>query len=175
MTCIRCHNRTYCSRPCQEADWEIHKDDCGTSILDTMSPQEQAFLSTLVPATFLHSETEGNVFYYLVSCHRMRMADSFVNRPLENLDRSFKDATDVDEVEEFLLFAEKRVGILPAWWSEKKRRECLSTVGTEDYEFPNDYDQVEQNIVRCSKNYLMPMKLRLLGERIYGTRAPVSY
>lgn len=28
MVCTRCHNRRYCSRECQKADWKMHKPAC---------------------------------------------------------------------------------------------------------------------------------------------------
>lgn len=69
---------------------------------------------------------------------------------------------------EFLDLAEKREGILPSWWNAEKRRECERMAV--DAEGWNDINcAVEKgDIMEHYGDNMMPMNLRVLGEKIYG-------
>ncbi|KAK2731936.1 hypothetical protein FQN55_004409 [Onygenales sp. PD_40] len=67
----------------------------------------------------------------------------------------------------------EKLGILPLWWNAEKRRACIRRA--RDRNSPCCiYHAVEtSDIVEHYADSLMPMKLRLMGERVYG--GPVGY
>ena len=76
----------------------------------------------------------------------------------------------LEDFQEFLDMAETRNGILPSWWSEGKRQECEhKAVDTEEW---SDLScAVEKHdIIEHYGDATMPMKLRLLAEKIYGKK-----
>lgn len=72
----------------------------------------------------------------------------------------------------FLRFAEFRDSLLPPFWSSESRASC-------EMEFIRRCSQDlapivvwgDYEVIGKYKNYLMPIKLRLLAERIYGTKS----
>lgn len=74
----------------------------------------------------------------------------------------------MDEFEEFLDLAEERKGILPAWWSKGKREECVrwATGGSEWADISCAVEK--SDIVEHYGDGMMPMRLRVLGEKVYG-------
>ncbi|KAG9240118.1 hypothetical protein BJ878DRAFT_484137 [Calycina marina] len=86
--------------------------------------------------------SEKEVFEQLIDCYRMRVEDEYVFCGDAGGIYSGEDPT--DEFMEFLDQAESRKGLLPQWWIEKS------------------------DIQEHYSNLLMPMSLRVLGEKIYG-------
>ena len=74
------------------------------------------------------------------------------------------------DFQEFLDMAETRSGILPSWWSDAKRTEC-EKMAVDAAEWSDVNAAVEkQDVIEHYGDRLMPMKLRLLAEKIYGTK-----
>ncbi len=68
-----------------------------------------------------------------------------------------------------------REGLLPGWWCVGKRREC-ERVAARAASLGADAPKVNGHwVMRRYRDFLMPMKLRLLAERVYGTRVPVAW
>lgn len=88
----------------------------------------------------------------------------------------------MSEFRKFLQLAEERDGLLPPWWCDARRRECEESAregeniapGSEDYDsFECVYDR---GIIEAYEDWNMPMKLRLLAERVYGIKVvPISW
>lgn len=70
--------------------------------------------------------------------------------------------------EKFLTMAEKANGILPPWWSDFKRAECID-VGNKDDSWSSLKKQIKKaDVIEHYGAADMPMQLRLFGEQIYG-------
>lgn len=79
------------------------------------------------------------------------------------------------EFERFLDLAEMRKGLLPGWWCREKRREC-ERLAAKAAETGALAPKVNGHWVMMRyQDFLMPMKFRLLAERVYGTRVPVAW
>lgn len=75
----------------------------------------------------------------------------------------------------FLDLAEKRKGILPKWWSEEKRREC-ERLAMDVTQWADINCAVEKHdVIKHYGDSVMPMKLRLLAEKIYGKKIDMGY
>jgi len=86
----------------------------------------------------------------------------------------------VPQFKRFLDLAESRSGLLPGWWDAEKRAECEAFAVGDMMGTYQECGLAEGNIFaftdkgEIQEHYadpLMPMKLRLVGERIYGTGA----
>lgn len=75
----------------------------------------------------------------------------------------------------FLDLAEGRVGLLPAWWGVEKRALCEG-VAARAAGLGRDAPKVNGHwVMRRYRDFLMPMRLRLLAESVYGTKVPVAW
>jgi splicing suppressor protein 51 len=74
----------------------------------------------------------------------------------------------MDEFREFLKLVERRETLLPSWWNAQKRLACeQSAVRAENWS--NINQAIEKSDIREHyQDNMMPMKLRVLGEQIYG-------
>lgn len=68
----------------------------------------------------------------------------------------------------FLNLAEKRQGLLPSWWSKEKREECERLAMGGDTWADISCAVEKSDIQEHYGDGMMPMKLRILGEKIYG-------
>jgi mitochondrial splicing suppressor protein 51 len=170
--CAKCPTTLYCSRECQKSDWKSHKLVCaGQKNPAPTGPHNpgfhgiNAFLG-LDKNDYLHSLPEKEAFAQLIDCFRMRVEDEHVYG-CNNIG-VYAGEDPRPEFREFLDLAETREGILPAWWSVEKRKECEGMAV--DGEGWNDINcAVEKSdIMEHYGDNTMPMKLRVLGEKIYG-------
>lgn len=176
VICGRCNETAFCSLEClqnRSLGLKSHAKICGISILDTMSSSEREFFKTLVPLNFLSAPDfqQKDVFELLGYCHFIWVADSFKCVPHVHMGETFEDAANMHDFRRFLDLAEKQLGVLPNWWSDQSRLECEENAMLQDLEV--NVNNVENVIIQEHKDVLMPMKLRLLGEKIYGTTAPL--
>jgi splicing suppressor protein 51 len=77
----------------------------------------------------------------------------------------------VPPFKKFMGLAEKREKLLPSWWNKKKRQECerLACNKSGRNEWADIHSAVEKSdIIEHYGDGMMPMKLRVLGEKIYG-------
>ena len=68
----------------------------------------------------------------------------------------------------FLDLAEKRDKLLPTWWSKEKRKECERLAQGGDSWADISCAVEKSDIQEHYGDGVMPMKLRVLGEKIYG-------
>ena len=179
--CAKCQNQWYCSRDCQKVDWKCHKAFCGSSQQSNARNKPQAttnfdampkvagdFFKNICQDNYLHQFSEKDTFRQLIDCYRMRVEDDYKfsgdTRGLYNGDDPLPD------FQEFLNLAEARNGILPSWWSDAKRKACEKrAVGTAEWSDLNAAVE-KQDVIEHYGDPTMPMKLRLLAEKIYRTK-----
>ncbi|CAD6577525.1 MAG: hypothetical protein ASARMPREDX12_008386 [Alectoria sarmentosa] len=179
--CAKCQNQWYCSRDCQKADWKSHKAFCASSQQTNAQNKPQAttnfdampkvagdFFKGICPDNYLHRFSEKDAFCQLIDCYRMRVEDDYTfagdTRGLYNEDDPLPD------FQEFLDMAEMKNGILPSWWSDGKRRECEErAVDARQWSDLNCAVE-KRDIIKHYGDGSMPMKLRLLAEKIYGKK-----
>jgi hypothetical protein len=119
------------------------------------------------PAAYLSSLPQDEAMCQLIDTFRLRMDDEYVFN-LESVGfRGGKKTTPL--FDEFLDKAGKS-GVLPAWWSGKKRkavkRASQDRGGLRCIYFAMERDDI---IDSYEGDVVMPLKLRRLGEKIYGT------
>jgi len=162
--CSRCRVSIYCSRACQKAHWKTHKSTCTFGAL-----QNNCYLDTL--------PLENDVMDQLIDAYRMRVEDDHRFRgdnhglyigedPLEDF-KGFLDKAEAQMGKEQQGEA-KRSGILPRWWNQEKRTVCEQRAMRRDL-WPSLHYVVEKHdIQEHYMDNLMPMKLRMLAETVYG-------
>jgi splicing suppressor protein 51 len=118
---------------------------------------------------FLHKLPEKDVFIQPIGCFRMRMEDA-CNFGGNNFG-IYGDDSPVPLCKEFLDLAEKRGKLLPSWWNKEKRQECERVADNQSgrYQWADINSTVEKSdIIEHYGDGMMPTKLRILGEKIYG-------
>ncbi|KAL3419753.1 hypothetical protein PVAG01_08251 [Phlyctema vagabunda] len=180
--CAKCKTTRYCSRECQKEDWKTHKRTChsastadprgSTSSQARHNPGSSAINSFLGGADSLEGLPEQAVYFRLIDCFRMRAEDEYTFAG--NRIGVYAGSDDgLPDFQEFLDLAESRSGILPAWWNQQKRRECEQIavrpmVGPNMAEGSINTATDKPDIQEHYGNSMMPMQLRVLGEKIYG-------
>ncbi|KAL2066841.1 hypothetical protein VTL71DRAFT_1265 [Oculimacula yallundae] len=165
--CAKCKTTQYCSVDCQKSDWKIHKRTCGKS--DHNNKHNPGFhganaLLGLTDDKYLHNLPEKDVFTQLVDCYRLRVEDEYNFQGAAG--GLYVGEDPMPDFKRFLDLAEKRKGLLPDWWGIGKRRECEREAVRG--EWANIGQAVEKSdIVSHYGNPMMPMTLRVLGEKIY--------
>jgi len=113
---------------------------------------------------FLHNLPENDVHAMLIDAFRMRQEDEYQYGKIDMDSIYSGKATSLAPFGRFLQNAEKERGILPAWWNETKRNECIN-LGMGGHEWADLSRRVEKHDIQ--EHYaddLMPMKLRMLAE-----------
>lgn len=138
-----------------------------------MPKQAGDFFKGLVSDTYLHTLSEKDAFVQLIDCYRMRVEDDY---KFAHENRGIYGGEDpVPDFKAFLDLAEKRKGILPKWWSEEKRREC-ERLAMDVTQWADINCAVEKHdVIKHYGDSVMPMKLRLLAEKIYGKKIDMGY
>jgi splicing suppressor protein 51 len=171
--CAQCHTQQYCSRDCQKADWKAHKKVCDSNASNPFPRPAGAHNPGFITANALfggdddelHQMSEKDLYVRLIDCFRMRMEDEYVFAGNNFGIYGGEDARPV--FRKFLGLAEKREGLLPKWWSQAKKRECEKVALS--HEWADITCCVEKSdVIEHYGNPMMPMKLRILGEKIYG-------
>lgn len=174
--CAKCQKGHYCSRECQVAHWKTHKVSCTP---DNNTPSSQTnfealpkpmgnFLKNLCSDTYLHSFTEPYAYQQLIDCYRMRLED---DSNFANQQRGlYAGKPPIVDFRHFLDLAESRSGLLPKWWTPEKRNGCedMALDGTQWAHIGSAVGKA--GFINHYQDSVMPMKLRLLAEKIYGKK-----
>ena len=180
--CAKCQIQAYCSRDCQKEDWKAHKKTCAsnqqgkpkaTTDFDAMPKQAGDFFKGLVGDDFLHQLPEKDAFVRLIDCYRMRVEDDY--KYAGDTRGLYNEENPLPDFQSFLDLAQKRKGLLPKWWSAEKRRECerLAVDGTQWADIGCAVEK--QDVIEHYGDGIMPMKLRLLAEKIYAKKIDMGY
>lgn len=193
--CSKCKTTPYCSRDCQKADWKAHKKGCdrgaaaaGSSSSPFTTSGPGPTRTTTVPGIPIqvHSTTpeavqeafsgkvlfgvpEAEAYKRLIDGYRMRVEDEYAFEG--NLTGLYGGEDPVAGFNRYLDRAERcATGVLPSWWSKEKRAECLA-LGMKRSGWSSLHCAVEKHDVQDEyQDTLMPMKVRVLAEMIYGRR-----
>ncbi|CZR63170.1 uncharacterized protein PAC_13067, partial [Phialocephala subalpina] len=171
--CAKCQTTLYCSRECQKDDWKVHKRSAHHKLLLMMArgrhnPGFHAVndLFGMSANDSLHNMSERDAMVHLIDCFRMRCEDEYVFAA--NTVGIYNQENPLREFNKFLTLAEKRDGLLPSWWNAEKRKECVR-LATGGDSWANIRAAVEKSdVTEHYNNPMMPMMLRVLGEKIYG-------
>ncbi len=113
----------------------------------------------------LHDLPEKDAFTQIIDCFRMRIEDEYTYGCNNIGIYAAEDPR--PEFHRFLDLAESRKGLLPPWWNANKRKECERIAVSDNWSNIN-YAVEKSDIQEHYRNPLMPMQLRVLGEKIYG-------
>ncbi|RMZ83665.1 hypothetical protein DV738_g1070, partial [Chaetothyriales sp. CBS 135597] len=109
-------------------------------------------------------KTERKTYEIMIDCFRMRCEDDYIwgghNHGIYGNDPPLPAFRD------FLARA-KAAGMLPQWWNEEKQREC-EQVAMEDNQFNINSAVEKSDIQEYYGANMMPMKLRMVAENVYG-------
>lgn len=180
--CAKCQTQCYCSRECQKADWKTHKKICATNQqrkpkamtdFDAMPAPARDFFKGVSPDDFLHKLPEKDTFIRLIDCYRMRVEDDY--KFAGDARGLYAEDDPLEDFQEFLDLAVKRKGLLPKWWNERKRAACERlAVDATQWAFLGSAVE-KSDVIEHYGDSLMPMKLRILAEKIYGKKIDMGY
>lgn len=173
--CSACKQVSYCSRDCQKADWKEHKVVCKQKSTSTSTVSGSPLLyivdkpfHQLNDRKWLYNRPEKDVFKLLIDTYRLRMNDNYTFDG--DVCEDIAISGSLNSLEGFLRFvklAEKRVGLLPPWWSKQKMEECAMGGVSGWSSFKSSPEKAD--FIEHYKDSSMPMQLRLFGEQVYGT------
>lgn len=129
-----------------------------------------AILDSLFGGSNLDRLPKKECYTQLIDSYRLRVEDDYKfahdNHGLYAGEDPQKEFTD------FLNMAEKRKGLLPGWWNEETRGACEAMGADNSKENWADLScAIEKHDVQEHyKDPMMPMKLRVLAEKVYGKR-----
>jgi splicing suppressor protein 51 len=177
--CAKCKIATYCSRDCQKADWKDHKKLCGRGASVSFGvpptlPQPQfhrindasSILGGISEDALHKIPNQTDVYRHLIDSYRMRVEDEYTwSGELTGL---YAGEHPLIGFRKFLDLAERKGTMLPKWWNKEKRAEC-EKLGMTAGQFSSLRGAMEKSdVLEHYKDPWMPMKLRILAERIYG-------
>jgi len=114
--------------------------------------------------------SHADAYRRIIDSYRLRVEDEYV---FEQSNKGIYAGEDPNpEFRDFLNKAETKK-LLPAWWSRAKRAECesLSTDSRGDSYLGHAVEK--HDIQEKYADSLMPLKIRVLAEKIYGRRIGV--
>ena len=138
-----------------------------TSAFTTTSPSPSSFSSMLDSPDSLENLPQRQAFSLLIDAYRLRTEDEYTFRG--DAVGLHAGRNPLPLFKRFLDRAEKRGGVLPSWWTKESRKNCERQAGKES-EFSCIHHAMEKSDIQ--EHYgdpLMPMKLRLLAERVIGS------
>lgn len=184
LTCENCLSVEYCSLGCQDADWGAHQimycvNPRSIPFEQLAEPHTPSFLRTSLPNPFarlskglwLHDRHKIDVYALLIDAFRLRESDDYWYAGLKKKESLFNGKeSSVSPFRAFLSLAETK-GLMPPWWSHKKRVECLD-MGL-DSSSDNFHDLCattrDIEILVIYESAIMLMQLRMFAESVLGT------
>ncbi|KXT07876.1 hypothetical protein AC579_5155 [Pseudocercospora musae] len=171
--CAKCRSVHYCNRECQTSHWKIHKKECSRLASGNTAATRTADggrntaggFTGIASNTFLHNRPEKEVYKLLVDIVRMRQEDTYTFEGDTMSGTIYNGQSSSEPAFRHMIHrAKNKAGFLPPWWNDSKLEECI---------------RLNRQALRCAQeksdiqeswsDNLMPMKLRMLGEKIYGS------
>lgn len=164
--CAKCKMVLYCNRECQTAHWKEHKKQCSRLAGERAVPRSSAAnpFARLSNNTFLRDRPEEETFRILVDVLRMRQEDIYTFEG-DTMPGTIYNGEYSSEMafRDMLRRAKQVRGLLPPWWSSEKEEECIR-----NNEVALQSAREKSDIQESWQDNMMPMKLRMVGETIYG-------
>ncbi len=111
--------------------------------------------------------SEQAAFAALIGSYRLRLEAKYNFHG--DASGIYGDEHPLPEFRDFLDKAERREDIIPAWWNREKRQACEKQAPRRSG-WGNIYSAGEKSdIIEAYNDRLMPMRLRMLSERITGS------
>lgn len=119
--------------------------------------------------SFLHDRSEEETFKILIDVIRMHQEDVY-NLEGETMVGTIYNSEPTSEKAfgDFLRRAKRISGFLPPWFNDEKAEECVRYGLRSDHGFTLDCAREKSDIQEVWGDDRMPMKLRMLGEKVYG-------
>ena len=180
LHCARCKSVCYCNKDCQKAHWKTHKQSCKQVASQSQSSthtnekppsvgeQDTKPFTAISKNTFLHNRSQEQTFQLLIDLIRLRQEDEsrFEGKAMVgtiyNLEPSSEKA-----FRNFISKAKAVSGILPPWWDDNSLEQCLE-YSRKSSDFSLRSAQEKHDIQKTWADERMPMKLRMVAERMYG-------
>ncbi|KAI9809357.1 MAG: hypothetical protein M1826_003935 [Phylliscum demangeonii] len=169
--CGKCHTTAYCSRPCQKADWKIHKKSCATLAATASSTPDTTSTSTAdgAPSTSVLAAVIDKPF------HQLEARAWLHDRPEADVYKLLTDAllggaTDSSRghFRRYLSKAERQPGLLPPWWSATHAATC-EREAMQEHRWSRLTSAIEKSdVIEHYGNSEIPMQLRMFAEQVYG-------
>ncbi|MCJ1382774.1 hypothetical protein MMC17_005887 [Xylographa soralifera] len=183
--CGKCHAARYCSRECQKADWPIHKRICNQSGAKPEATKPVSAMNSMIrmmslqggpngkvfakigDGTYLESLREKDAFAQIIDSYRLRIEDEYKFRG--DAGGLYAGEDPLPDFRHYLERAEKKGGVLPKWWSREKRKAC-EKMAVDEAQWSDVNSAVEKaDIMEHYGDNMMPMKLRMLAEKVEGS------
>jgi splicing suppressor protein 51 len=181
LTCEKCKSVEYCSLSCQDADWSAHQImycvNPGRIPLEQLAePHLPSFLKTCLPNPFarlskglwLHDRHKVDVYALLIDSFRLRESDDYWYAGLKKKESTYNGKENSGSpFRLFLDLAETR-GLMPPWWSRKKRVECLDMGLDQSSDNFHDLCAMTRDIeiLVIYESAIMLMQLRMFAESV---------
>lgn len=124
------------------------------------------FFPALADNNYLSSFSETDAFNQLIDSYRLRVEDDYHFRG--ELSGLYNEENPLPHFRRYLNLAEAQPGLLPKWWSKEKRAAC-ERLAVDSGQWSDLNSAVEKHdIQEHYKDNVMPMKMRILAEKIYG-------
>ncbi|KAL9598707.1 MAG: hypothetical protein Q9219_004320 [cf. Caloplaca sp. 3 TL-2023] len=165
--CSRCLTTHYCSVECQKTDWKIHKIFCKKPTTPSLS-SGAAMFDTMLGSIDLDKLSKDECYTRLIDSYRMRVEDDYkFGGDAHGL---YAEEDPRPEFRRFLTLAEKRGNILPKWWTQETKKACVAKGANRGKSNWADLScAVEKSdIQEHYKDNMMPAKLRIMAEKVYG-------
>lgn len=182
LQCARCKSAWYCNQSCQKENWKAHKPSCaqnaqggsktssGARTTQSFQPGEQHKkpFTAISNNKFLHDHSEEKTFQLLIDMLRLRQEDEY-NLEGETMTGSiYNQEPNSEPAFRTLIRKAKAVpGLLPPWWDSQSLEKCL-TYSRKTEQFSLACAQEKHDIQETWGDNNMPMKLRMVAEKIYG-------
>lgn len=180
--CAGCKSVSYCNKTCQKAHWKAHKQNCAVAKAKSDGPSPSTSSGKSAPTArdstkpftaisqnkFLHDRSEEETFKLLVDLLRMRQEDEYnlggetMTGTIYNMEPSSEKA-----FKTFIRKAKAVSGLLPPWWTDESLKQCLE-YSRKSSGFSLCHAQEKHDIQETWGDDKMPMKLRMVAERVYG-------
>lgn len=184
LTCENCLSVQYCSLGCQDADWSAHQimycvDPRSIPFEQLAEPHYPSWLRTSLPNPFarlskglwLHDRHKIDVYALLIDSFRLRESDDYWYAGLRKKESTFNGKeSSISPFRYFLTLAENK-GLMPPWWSRKKRVECLDMGLDQSSDNFHDLCAMTRDIeiLVIYESAIMLMQLRMFAESVLGT------
>lgn len=169
--CAKCKTTKYCDRECQKAHWKAHKKQCVDNAAGAgVNPNQKPF-TAIHHNVYLHNRSREEQFRILIDTLRMRQEDMYAFDQIHMLGSIYDPPAATSEVafRNFMTMAKDTPGFLPSDWNDAATEECVQFGLRETSDYYLGHAVEKHDIQKTWKDDQMPMKLRMLAEKVYGT------